>query len=103
MNCPNCSNPKIKYQTKKDPKKSRTDFKAECKKCGWKGEIGSAGIKEPELKQENLEKIDHILCNVSNAKMNPSDTCRECKPIDENAKMKCSNCQRGTPKYKEGD
>ena len=105
MKCPNCEKEKCQY-TEQKPKKQkawhRTNFNAECKKCGWKGEIGSLEIRA-ELKQENLEKLDHVLCNISNAKMNPSDTCRECKPIDENAKMRCSNCQKGIPKYKEGD
>jgi predicted nucleic-acid-binding Zn-ribbon protein len=49
MKCPKCGNPNLAYTVKlakkikvRDVKKGeiRTDFGAECKNCGWKGEIG---------------------------------------------------------------
>lgn len=46
MNCPNCGDPHLKYNQKRPTKSSpgrktwkRTDFRAECKKCGFKGEV----------------------------------------------------------------
>ena len=49
MKCPICNNPRIRYDTKLTKTKTRegkklsvrTDYSAQCKKCGWKGEINS--------------------------------------------------------------
>jgi len=41
MKCLNCGNPNLAYTVFRaiKSKEKRTDFGAECKKCGWKGEI----------------------------------------------------------------
>ena len=47
MNCPKCGAPNCRFKqkrsdfhgTKKTEKFKRTDFTAECKKCGWEGKI----------------------------------------------------------------
>jgi len=47
MKCPRCSNPRLRYNTKLTKTKTRegkklsvrTDYSAQCKKCGWKGDI----------------------------------------------------------------
>lgn len=50
MKCPNCQSSSCRYIIKRNKvcsanrpesklKEPRTDFRAECKKCGWSGEI----------------------------------------------------------------
>jgi len=42
MKCPNCEYPRLKYlEQRKEGKKEkgRENFKAECPKCDWKGEL----------------------------------------------------------------
>lgn len=47
MKCPKCKDIRLAYNTQRSEKisgrrssmKEREDFSAECKKCGWKGEL----------------------------------------------------------------
>jgi len=39
LKCPNCGSIRAKYKHRKGKKDVRKNFKAECRKCGWKGII----------------------------------------------------------------
>jgi len=57
MKC-KCGNQRLKYLQKKEKKKNRTDFRVECSKCGFRGEIRPEEPQNEELSREATQNVE---------------------------------------------